>query len=157
VERTGPDPRAALQGSVLRELLIIDQLGSTRINRTLRTLGLSLTQVSVMSHLADHPEGTSVGALARAMEINQPGISKIVNTLSDHGAVETSTVPDDARVRIVRLTPPGLRLLVRAQQHMHPELTSTFADLDDTRLTQLHELLIIVRERLDAARSSDPG
>jgi DNA-binding MarR family transcriptional regulator len=150
--RTDPEGRAALQGRSLRELLVVSQLCSTRLNRGLRPLGVSLTQVSVMSHLARHPAGASVGDLARAMEINQPGVSKIVNALTERGWAETATGADDARIRVVRLTREGEDLLALAQERMHPEATLVFGDLDDARLAHLHDLLVTVRERLDADR-----
>ena len=147
---TGTDPRerASLQGRVLRELTVVQRLSATRLNRALRPLGLSLTQVSVMARLTG-PDGASVGEIAQAMEINQPGVSKIVSALTERDAVQIGTVDSDGRRRVVRLTPAGRRLLTQAREAMHPASTLTFADLDDAQLDALHGLLVTIRERLD--------
>jgi MarR family transcriptional repressor of emrRAB len=143
-----PMTRAGLQGRVMRELAVVQRLSETRFNRALRPLGLSMTQVSVLARLTD-PEGATVGELTQAMEINQPGISKIVTGLTTRGAVRVVAVRTDARRRLVRLTPTGRRLLDQARKALHPEASLIFGDLDDAQLGALRALLVNVREQLD--------
>lgn len=140
--------RAGLQGRVMRELAVVQRLSETRFNRALRPLGLSMTQVSVLARLTD-PDGATVGELTQVMEINQPGISKIITGLATRGAVRVATVQTDARRRLVRLTPAGRRLLDQARTALHPEASVIFGDLDDAGLETLRALLVNVRERLD--------
>jgi DNA-binding MarR family transcriptional regulator len=146
---THPVTRAGLQGRVTRELAVVQRLSQTRFNRALRPLGLSMTQVSVLARLTG-PDGATVGELAQGMEINQPGISKIVAGLTTQGAVRVASVQDDARRRLVHLTPTGRRLLDQARTALHPEASVIFGELDDAQLETLHALLVQVRERLDA-------
>lgn len=144
--------RAQQQGAMVRELAIVHQLMTTRLNRALRPLGLTMTHTSLLLHLTGHPDGCTIGELADAMEVNQPAVSKTVKTLADRGAVSVHADPADARRRTIRLTQEGGGLIARAMQAMHPEATLGLADLDDERLDTLIELLSTVRARLDGAR-----
>lgn len=149
---TGSDDpgRLSRQGRVVRELTAVHRLTETRLNRSLRPLGLTLTQVTVLTQLIGRPEGVSVGRLAELMEINQPGVSKILTTLAAGGAVEVTAVAGDGRRRVARLTPAGWQLIVAARTAMHPEATEILGDLDDASLDALHDLLVVVRTRLTA-------
>ncbi len=152
---TGGGERARWQSRVIHELAVVHQLSATQFNRALKPLGLSMTQVSVMARLSG-PAGASVGELAAVMEINQPGVSKIVGALAERGAVKIATAEGDGRRRVVRLTPAGRRLLARAREALHPEATLAFSDLDDARLADLHALLAIVSARLMALPPDQP-
>jgi DNA-binding MarR family transcriptional regulator len=147
--------RPETQGRALRELAIVHQLSSTRLNRALRPLGITLTHTAVLSHLAQVPQGCSVGEIAAAMEVNQPAVSKALRTLVDLGAVGIEVAGDDSRRREVRLTTHGGELLGSAMRAMHPDATVAFAGLSDERLVVLVELLAEVRVRLDGARSHE--
>jgi DNA-binding MarR family transcriptional regulator len=147
--------RPEAQGRALRELAIVHQLSSTRLNRSLRPLGVTMTHVAVLSHLVQVPQGCSVGEIAAAMEVNQPAVSKTVRALADLGAVSAEVAGDDSRRREVRLTARGGELLAAAMRAMHPEATVAFAGLSDERLGSLVELLAEVRARLDDARSHE--
>jgi DNA-binding MarR family transcriptional regulator len=150
-EPAGP-PRPELQGRAIRELAIVHQLASTRLNRALKPLGITLTHASLLSHLTQAPNGCSVGEIADAMEVNQPAVSKSLRTLTEHGAVSIDTAADDARRRTVRLTESGAALLARARTAMHPEATLAFSVLPDEDLTRLVRLLCDVRAHLDRTR-----
>jgi DNA-binding MarR family transcriptional regulator len=147
--------RAQRQGEMVRELAIVHQLMTTRLNRALRPLGLTMTHTSLLMHLTGHPHGCTIGEIADAMEVNQPAVSKTVKVLADRGAVSIHLDDADARRRTVRLTPDGGALIGAAMLAMHPEATLGLADLDDARLATLIDLLRTVRVRLDEAR--DPS
>jgi DNA-binding MarR family transcriptional regulator len=147
----GPQ-RAQQQGAMVRELAIVHQLMTTRLNRALRPLGLNMTHTSLLMHLTGHPQGCTIGEIADAMEVNQPAVSKTVKALADRGAVSIHLDDADARRRTVRLTPDGGALIGQAMQAMHPEAALGLADLDDERLGALIDLLRTVRVRLDESR-----
>jgi DNA-binding MarR family transcriptional regulator len=144
--------RPETQGLAIRELAIVHQLSSTRLNRALRPLGVTLTHTAVLSHLARVPQGCSVGEIAAAMEVNQPAVSKTLRTLIDLGAVTAEVAEGDSRRREIRLTGRGGQLLTEAMMAMHPDATVAFAGLSDERLGLLVELLAEVRVRLDDTR-----
>ena len=153
--RPAEPARAELQGQALRGLLIVNQLVVTRLSRALQPTPLTLTYVSVLSHLHRLPDGASVSQIANAMEVNQPAVSKTLKTLVERGAVTMQAAPDDARRRAVALTTLGGELIGQAMHAMHPDATIAFAGLDDARLHQLVDLLGEVRATLDAARGDE--
>jgi DNA-binding MarR family transcriptional regulator len=140
--------RMARQGRVMRELSAVQRLSETRLNRSLRPLGLSMIQLTVLTQLISAPDGETVGQLAEVMEINQSGVSKVVMALAERGAVEVVGVPGDARRRLVKLTGRGWELIIAAREAMHPEASAILADLDDDTLDQLWQVLDRIRHRL---------
>jgi len=129
--------RAELQGRALRDLLIVNQLVTTRLSRALHPTPLSLTHVSFLSLLRRVPDGASVSQIAEAMEVNQPAVSKTLKALEELGVVTTQRDAADARRLVVRMTPHGHELLGRAEQAMHPAATAIFRDLPTPQLTRL--------------------
>lgn len=129
--------RAELQGRALRDLLIVNQLVTTRLSRALATTPLSLTHVSFLSLLRRMPDGASVSQIADAMEVNQPAVSKVLRVLDELGAVTTERDPADARRLVVRMTARGHELLGLAEQAMHPAASAIFRDLSVPQLTRL--------------------
>lgn len=144
--------RGQRQGAVLRELLVVHQLTATRLTQALRPLGISLTHVSFLSHLAGTGASSSVSDIAAAMEVNQPAVSKTMKTLAELNAITVQNDAGDARRRIVHLTAAGSDLLSRARALMHPVADLTFDPLTDRRLDQLLDTLTRIRTRLDTAR-----
>lgn len=152
MNESGRPERAELQGRVVRELAIVHQLTATRLNRTLKPLGLTLTHAGLLFHLSGSSDGCSVAEIAAAMEVNQPAVSKTLRALAERGAVTVDTPAEDARRRTVRLTSHGTKLLTQAMRAMHPETTLAFAGLTDNRLAQLLSFLTEVRTHLDDSR-----
>jgi DNA-binding MarR family transcriptional regulator len=144
--------RLATQGRLLRELAIVEQLVTTRLNRALRPLSLTTTHLSVLLHLASVADGCSVSEIAEAMEINQPAVSKTLQSLNSRQAVVISADAADARRRVVRLSSQGQALLTDAAAAMAPDANLTFAPLSDTQLHELGDLLAQLRVVLEAAR-----
>lgn len=135
------DQRAMLQGAVVRELAIGYQLLATRLNRELRSLGLTLTSVSLLSHLAWSTKAQSVGEIAAAMEVNQPAVSKTLRSLVDRDAVKMEAAATDSRRHEVTITAEGVSLLHRAHGAMHPQATAAFAEMPDASLLALSDTL----------------
>lgn len=150
-----PLPRAARQGQLLRELAIVHQLTTTRLNRALRPLDLSMTHTGLLFHLSGHPDGSSVGEIAAAMDVNQPAASKTLAVLAARGAVTVETAPDDARRRTVTLTDAGRALLDSAVAAMAPQAATIFAATTDDELDTLLGLVAELRSHLNA--SADGG
>jgi DNA-binding MarR family transcriptional regulator len=143
--------RGPRQGVLLREFMIVHQLLATRLGRALRPVGLSLTHVSFLSHLAGTGARSSPSDIAEAMEVNQPAVSKTMKALEELGAITVEDDPTDARRRIVYLTDTGKQLLHSAQMAMHPAATAAFSSFNDEDLADLTGALARLRVTLDPA------
>ena len=65
---------------------IIQQLMTTRQNRLFEAKELTLSQFGVLNHFTHEPDRSwTVTDLAEVMEMNQPGITKIVTLLVNKG------------------------------------------------------------------------
>ena len=144
--------RVVAAGRATRELLVVEQLLGTRLAQALRPLGLSRTQFSVLSHLQRAGEQT-IGDVARAMEVNQPAVSKVLAALAAAGAVALRSADLDRRVRMVQITPDGKALLEDAQRAATPEVLLAFEGVDDRELDALATTLARIAKHLDRVRS----
>jgi DNA-binding MarR family transcriptional regulator len=70
----------------------------------------------------------SVGELAQAVGISQPGISRMLENLQADGWVTSRRPKGDRRLRPIALTKPGQRLVARSKQLTWPRIEAAVAD-----------------------------
>ncbi|GGX78697.1 GNAT family N-acetyltransferase [Massilia dura] len=105
-------------GSRLKRLGERMQAGAARVTQN---AGLTM-QPAHMSLLATLDGGPmTIGQLAEAVGISQPGITRGVGQLIELGLV-LSEQGEDQRQRTVSLTPAGLTALARARLHVWPQV-----------------------------------
>jgi DNA-binding MarR family transcriptional regulator len=71
----------------------------------------------------------TVGELADAIGITQPGATRTVAQLVELGMLESEQAPDDQRRRIVSLSKEGRRLVATAKRDVWPRIRDAVADL----------------------------
>ncbi len=132
---------------------IIQQLMTTRQNRLFQGRELTLSQFGVLNHFTHEPdESWTVTDLAEVMEMNQPGITKIVTMLIDKGLL--SSTPDllDKRKRFLKITGKGQLLCDDTFRSLLPEISQVFSEWDDRSLKQFHQHLEKLMSWLDSNR-----
>ena len=102
----------------------------------------------------DRPGGLTIGELAEAVGVSQPGVTRSVSRLTELGLVTVSHEAGDRRRRTVRLTPRGAGIVETARDIVWPHVTAAVvglcADLDGPLLGQLGEIEArLDREPLD--------
>lgn len=106
----------------------------------------------------------TVGDLAQALGVSQPGVTRTVARLAESGLVEAKPGPLDQRQKIVSLTRAGRALVEAAKGELWPQIdaavTELCASLDGGLLAQL----AAIEDRLAAeplhrrvARHREPG
>jgi DNA-binding MarR family transcriptional regulator len=70
----------------------------------------------------------SVGELAEAVGISQPGVSRMLENLQSDGFVASQRLKGDRRLRPIVLTKAGRQLLARAKQLTWPRIEAAVAD-----------------------------
>jgi DNA-binding MarR family transcriptional regulator len=79
--------------------------------------------------------------LSASMMVTSGAVTKRIDRLEAQGLVRRTVAPDDARGRLVALTPAGRRLVDRlVERHLHNE-DRLLAALDDSERHQLAALL----------------
>ena len=93
----------------------------------------------------------TVGELAHAIGITQPGATRTVGQLVELGMLESATAPDDQRRRIVSLTKEGQRLVADAKRDVWPRIREAVADLCADLDGPLLDQLAAIEDGLDIA------
>jgi len=118
---------------------IIQQLMTTRQTRLFAECELNLSQFGLLNHFTHEPERHwTVTELAEVMEMNQPGITKIVTILLNKGLLQSQPDAVDKRKRYLFITDTGLVLCADSFQSLLPEISHMFNEWDDTALDQFH-------------------
>lgn len=121
-------PSAFEQACVCQAIRRISRSVSRRYEVALRPVGLKAGQFSILAAL-NRDEPIPLGALARTLGMEYSTLSRDLAPLQRRGLVESVSVPDDQRVRGLRLTDTGRALLAEAtplwraaQQDSHTRL-----------------------------------
>ncbi|MEM9135438.1 MAG: MarR family winged helix-turn-helix transcriptional regulator [Actinomycetota bacterium] len=134
---------------------VVSQLFQTRVAEVLGPAGATYTQLSVLSHLVRHAEQHSIGDLAAAMQINQPGITKVVRRLEEDGLVTVVGHPDDRRRRLAAVTEAGVERFGELMSLLTEELSAWFDDWTESELRGFADFIWRLGGRLDQDRSND--
>ena len=135
-------------------LSIIQQLMTTRQNRQFEGKELTLPQFGLLNHFTHEPDRSwTITDLADVMEMNQPGITKIVTILVDKKLLISTLDKCDKRKRYLKITPKGLELCADTFKSLLPEISIVFGDWVDGSLKQFHQQLEKLMAWLDANRA----
>ena len=139
---------------------IVEQLGHLALGTRLKRLGERLqaettrfieasglpvpaSQFPLLAAL-DRPGGLTVGELAEAVGVSQPGITRSVARLAEQGLITVTHESGDRRRRSVQLTPAGDEVVARARTEVWPHVEAAVIEacdgLDGPLLGELAEL-----------------
>lgn len=136
-----------------RQIAIVSQLYTTRMDTLLKEHKTSLSQFGLLNHLANSPqEQHSISELTEAMEINQPGVTKIVRKLSDEHLVEIKLDKNDSRKRLVNITGNGYKKIKEVNMALFPDVSQWFKDWDDQDIENFTHYLNKLSQWLDKNR-----
>lgn len=113
--------------------------GSTTPSAQWRTLGILETDGAMR-----------VGELAAASRVTQPGMTRLLATMTDEGLVSRIPDPDDSRAWLIDLTDRGREELGRWRAVISATLEPRFAALDDAEWTALESAARILASRTAA-------
>jgi DNA-binding MarR family transcriptional regulator len=91
------------------------------------------------------------GDLAAREGVTPPTLSRIVAGLVEHGYVERTADPDDARVQLVSATPSGRELLSNLRSRRSAELTARLGRLPEADRSVLLQAGPALRRLLEEA------
>jgi DNA-binding MarR family transcriptional regulator len=108
---------------------------------------LPLNQARVFQRIA--PGGSRLAELAEAAQLPKQTVGSIIDQLETAGYVQRTTDPEDARARLVTITPRGHQL-VEISLPVLREVEATWrAHLGPSQTRQLKEALTALREITD--------
>lgn len=101
------DPNKNLAITLFSELLTVDQLAKMRVARVLPK-GMELSHFSVLNHLAHSGTEKSPGQLAQTFHLTRGAMTNTLNKLEWAGWVHVRPDWDDARKKMVAISPSGI-------------------------------------------------
>ena len=144
--------RAALTSDMYALASYLMRAANVGTFNAIADLDLSFTQLKALSALEGGCDERSVKALAEAMGVSLPTMSRAVDGLFERGLVLREEDPEDRRMKRVRLTDAGRevpRALNDARLSALQELISSLQEEQAGALE--HALTLILAERADIA------
>ncbi|HEX4649605.1 MAG TPA: MarR family transcriptional regulator [Steroidobacteraceae bacterium] len=146
---------------------VVKELGYLALGTRLKRLGERLqsqTQVLLGAAGIDLPSSLfpvlaaldrlgplRVGELTEALGVSQPGVTRMLEKLSEEGLVQSRQHSADRRVRTIALSRSGQHLIARARRVVWPRVTAAVADACSGPARPLLAQLAALEEAIAAA------
>lgn len=144
----------ALAISLFSEVLAADQMVRYRLGRVLPK-GMEISHFSVLNHLAWHEEERSPAQLAETFNVTRGAMTNTLNRLEWSGYVHIRPDWDDARRKMVAISPAGRRAREQALSAIAPMITDVIDSLGEDRVRETLPILRQLRLRLSDRGKAD--
>jgi len=94
----------------------------------------------------------TVKSIARKMDVAKSRVTKIVSGLEEKKLVESSADPNDARIRLLRLTPSGLAKCEEMGRYIWRTHEKLLTEIDPERRKALISSLDLLRVSMEAVK-----
>ncbi len=137
---------------------ILQQLMTTRQNKLFANLSISSSQFGLLMHFTHNPKRTwLVSELANVMEMNQPGITKIVTQLVDKDLLLATPDRGDRRKKHLQITEKGLKTCSNTMNSFEPDIQNIYSSFANNELSELEQHLETLMAWLDNHRDDIKG
>lgn len=133
--------RAARVGEVLESLVMWQRRLASLPAPPFASAGLSRAQVDVLFVLTHGMDSATPGAIATRMGISRGAVSQLLESLVAAELVQVGPHPDDARSRLVTLTPQARAVVTDFESQAAERMEEHFDALTDSELATLATLL----------------
>ena len=141
------DSTDALAVALFSEILTVEQLARTNVARVLPR-GMELSQFSVLNHLAHTGQERSPAQLAKAFHLTRGAMTNTLGKLEWAGWVHIRPDWDDARRKMVSISPAGLRARDAALQMITPLIADVVEKVGADRVRAALPVLRELRQKL---------
>ncbi|WFE74209.1 MarR family winged helix-turn-helix transcriptional regulator [Roseinatronobacter sp. S2] len=142
-------PRSDLANALFSELLMADQLARNRLSKVLPK-GMELSHFGVLNLLARQQAERSPAELARAFHVTRGAMTNTLNKLEWAGYVHIRPDWDDARRKMVAISPAGRAARDAALAAISPLIDDIAKTLGEDRVRQTVPVLRELRLRLES-------
>jgi DNA-binding MarR family transcriptional regulator len=147
-----PKVSDALTVSLFSEILVVDQLARASVARVLPR-GMELSHFSVLNHLAHAAAERSPAQLAKTFHLTRGAMTNTLHKLEWAGWVHVRPDWDDARRKMVSISPSGQSARDAALAAISPVIADVVSKVgeDEVRMVLpiLREMRLKLREQLD--------
>lgn len=138
----------ALAISLLSELITADQLARARLSKALPK-GMELSHFSVLNHLANTAAERTPAQLARTFHVTKGAMTNTLNKLETAGHVHVRPDWDDARRKLVAVSPAGRAARDSALQVITPMISEMASTIGADKVRAVLPILRELRIRLE--------
>ncbi|MEQ9692827.1 MarR family transcriptional regulator [Shimia sp. SDUM112013] len=138
----------ALAIALFGEILTAEQLARARLSKVLPK-GMELSHFSVLNHLAPAGAERSPAQLAKAFHVTRGAMTNTLNKLELAGYIHIRPDWDDARRKIVGISPAGRQARDEALASIAPMISEIVSELGEARVRAALPILRELRVKLD--------
>jgi len=139
------NPRSDLANALFSELLMADQLARNRLSKVLPK-GMELSHFGVLNLLVRQQDELSPADLARAFHVTRGAMTNTLNKLEWAGYVHIRPDWDDARRKMVAISPAGRSARDAALAAISPLIDDAVRTLGEERVRQTIPVLRSLRQ-----------
>ena len=143
------DASNALAVALISEILTADQLVRNRLTRVLPR-GMEISHFSVLNHLAHSGDERSPAQLAKSFHVTRGAMTNTLSKLEWAGYVHIRPDWDDARRKMVAISPAGRQARDAALAAIGPILAELVGDLGDEKVRAVLPILRELRLKLES-------
>jgi len=143
---TPPDDPLSI--ALFSEMFMADQLARNRLSRALPK-GMELSHFSVLNHLVASTDEKSPAQLARVFHVTRGAMTNTLNRLQWAGYIHIRPDWDDARRKMVSISPAGRTAREAALSAIAPILAETVREIGADRVRQAIPVIRELRVRLE--------
>lgn len=142
------DNTNALAISLFSELLTADQLVRNWLSKELPK-GMEISHFSVLNHLAGMSDERSPAQLAKSFHVTRGAMTNTLSKLEWAGYIHIRPDWDDARRKMVAISPAGRQARNTALAAISPMISELVSDLGDEKVRAALPILRELRLRLE--------
>ncbi|SEQ87833.1 MarR family winged helix-turn-helix transcriptional regulator [Thalassovita taeanensis] len=142
------DASNSLAIALFSELLIADQLVRNRLTRVLPR-GMEISHFSVLNHLARASVERSPAQLAKSFHVTRGAMTNTLSKLEWAGYVHIRPDWDDARRKMVAISPAGRQARDAALAAISPMISDLVSEMGDEKVRAALPILRELRIRLE--------
>ena len=148
--------RQSLAISLFSELLAADQLVRNRLGRVLPK-GMEISHFSVLNHLTWHEGERSPAQLAEAFNVTRGAMTNTLNKLEWAGYVHIRPDWDDARRKLVSISPAGRRAREEAISAIAASVSNIAETLGEDKVRDMIPTLRGLRALMSERNEGEKG
>jgi len=143
-----PDNAENLSVALFSEMFMADQLARTALTKVLPK-GMELSHFSVLNHLANAGEARSPAELARTFHVTRGAMTNTLSKLEWAGHVHIHPDWDDARRKLVTISPAGRAARDAALSAIAPLIADVVEGIGPDRVRAALPVLRAIREKFE--------
>lgn len=143
------DNKSSLAVTLFSEILTNDQLIRNRLSRVLPK-GMEVSHFSVLNHLARINDERSPAQLAKSFHVTRGAMTNTLRKLELAGYIHIRPDWDDARRKMVAISPAGRKARETAINGITPMISEVVAELGEDKVRATLPVMRELRGRLEA-------